>query len=58
MTDAHRGLSQPDLDADARWADWVAKGVAHDRVARTRAFGAAVLLGLGLAAWLVAAMLR
>ena len=58
MTEANRLLSQSSLDADARWDAWVAKGVEHDRVARTRAFGAAVLLGLGLAGWLATAVLR
>lgn len=58
MTDANGVLGDSVLDADARWNAWIAKGVEHDRVARTRAFGAAVLLGLGLAGWLVTALLR
>ena len=58
MTEAHRVLDDSGLDADARWNAWVAKGVEHDRVARTRAFGAAVLVMLGLTGWFAAALLR
>lgn len=58
MTEANRVLSQTVLDADARWNAWVAKGVEHDRVARRRSVGVAVFLVLGVAGWLVAALLR
>ena len=58
MTEVNRAMSESVLDADERWNAWVAKGVEHDRVARTRAFGAAVLVILGLTGWFAAALLR
>lgn len=58
MTDANRVITPSALDADTRWAVWVTKGLEHDRITRTRAFATLVLLGIGLAGWLLAAWLR
>ena len=58
MIEVNRGMSESVLDADARWNTWVAQGVEHDRIARMRAVGAAVLLILGLTGWFAAALLR
>lgn len=54
----YRAVSESVLEADARWNTWVAQGVEHDRIARMRAVGAAVLLILGLTGWFAAALLR
>ena len=58
MSEANHVLSDAIIDADARWNAWVARGVEHDRISSRRAFAVAVLLGLGLAGWLVKALLR
>jgi hypothetical protein len=38
--------------ADQRWADWVARGVAQDRISHRRAVGLAMGIAWAIAVWL------
>ena len=44
--------------AEQRWADWVARGVAQDRITQRRAVGVAITIASALVLWLVIALTR
>ena len=57
MTNTNGGPVDADLDFDGRWARWLANNQHQDRVTGRRMSAVAVLLGIGLTASLVGALL-
>lgn len=43
----------PDADADSRWRNWQARGVARDRRTATRSRGLMLLVAAALVGWFV-----
>ena len=44
--------------AEQRWADWVARGAAQDRIDQRRAMAVAITIACALVVWLVIVLTR